>query len=79
MSDGGGTCLGGGPASVLFSHPTQGAIVTEKPESKTESKPKAAARPKVDAAVVITPDGREYRTTEAEAARLVRTAGYTYK
>lgn len=53
--------------------------MTEKPESKTEGKPKAAARPKGDAVVVVTPDGREYRTTEAEAARLVRTAGYTYK
>ena len=53
--------------------------MTEKPESKTESKPKAAAKRKSDAAVVVTPDGREYRTTEAEATRLVRTAGYTYK
>lgn len=52
--------------------------MTDKSEQiKPEPKPKPKPEPKPKAVTVVHPDGREYRTTEAEAARLVRTAGYT--
>ena len=44
---------------------------------KPEAKP--AVKPKPDVVALVTPDGREYRTSRAEADRLVRTAGYTRK
>lgn len=54
--------------------------MTESQNAEPAKKaPVKKAAPKSDRVVTVTPDGREYRTSRAEAERLNRTAGYKIK